>query len=118
MILLELISGETLLAYVAGGTATTPDDAAWADTVAIAVNAAVSHELALPEDALLDDAAIYDLEVAALAIGAERMKRREAPFGIAGFDVSGGAIRISGDDLAAGRVAITRYATYGTVGIG
>ena len=115
---LQLITGPELLAYVKGSTTGAPDDAPWADLVASAVNAAVTRELDLVEGQELAAEALADLHVAALAIGAERMKRREAPWGIAGFDVSGGAIRISGDDLAAGRVAIVRWATYGTVGIG
>jgi len=114
------VTGPELYAYVAGSTAghAPADLAPWADEVALAVNAAVNHALDLPDGTLLSAEALADLHVAALAIGAERMKRREAPFGIAGFDVSGGAVRLSADDLAAGRVAIARWATYGTVGVG
>lgn len=114
------MTGPELFAYVAGSTAghAPADMAPWADAVAAAVNAAMNRVLDLPEGAVLGADAIADLHVAALAIGAERMKRREAPFGIAGFDVSGGAVRLSGDDMAAGRVALQRWGTYGTVGIG
>lgn len=117
---MDWITGAELLAYVAGTTTPGADDAAWADDVAAAVNAAVTHELDYPVtyvDPLPLDM-VSDLHVAALAIGAERMKRREAPFGIAGYDVSGGAVRLSADDLMAGRVAITRWAWTATVGIG
>jgi alpha-D-ribose 1-methylphosphonate 5-triphosphate synthase subunit PhnI len=113
----DFLTGPELLAYVAGDTTPAADDGAWADDVAAAVNAALTRELDYPVDTVMSPESVADLHVAALAIGAERMKRREAPFGIAGYDVSGGAVRISGDDLAAGRVAIVRWAYSATVGL-
>lgn len=115
--MLELITGAELYSYVSGATGSaSADDAAWAQAVADATNAAIEHELGPTVDPMPEGMAA-DLRVAAFAIGAERYKRREAPFGVAGYDVSGGAIRLSADDLKAGRVALERWSYAGGIGV-
>jgi hypothetical protein len=117
----ELVNGPELYAYLAGGSATTnPDDLAWSDEVAAAINAAATHELELlPEEPepVAGTPAWDDLHAHALMAGAETYKRREAPFGIAGFDVQGGAIRMSADDLKPLRAAIARWHRSGGIAV-
>ena len=114
---MELITGPELYGYIAGGSATTnPDDLAWSDEVAAAVNAAATHELEGEPIAELSPA-WHDLHAHALMAGAETYKRREAPFGIAGFDVQGGAIRMSADDLKPLRAAIARWHRSGGIAV-
>lgn len=116
--MLELITGDELYAYVGGTGTPTADDAAFLELIAASVNGAADRHLEYPTDtALLPAGCLEDMHRGALAIGAEQWKRREAPFGIAGFDVSGGAVRLSADDLRAGRSAWERWAPTGGVGV-
>ena len=102
--------------HVAGSTAAAanPADAPWAELVAEATNTALARELDYPltlNPLIVSPAwaGHADAKVAALDCAAHRWKRREAPFGIAGYDVSGSAIRLTADDLKPARAFIARW---------
>jgi hypothetical protein len=110
----DLITGPELYAHVAPGQTASAEDAAFAVDVAAAVNAATTRllEVAPEVEPLIVDGTwegLPDLHVAALEAGSARWKRREAPFGIAGFDVQGGAVRLAADDMKPIRAAVDRW---------
>jgi hypothetical protein len=115
-----LITGAQLLAYVAGASApTSPDETTFADMVASAVSAAIVHEIGWTTDDPAPAAGVLDdLTSAAYIAGSERWKRREAPFGVAGFGADGSAVRITADDLAGVRVILARWTPGAGVGVG
>ena len=99
------VEPDAILAYV-GIKAPTPDETAWAVACATAVNNGIDVRL---------NGAIYldpppELITAATMAGGEAFKRREAPFGITGFnDIEGNAIRLARDYLDSVRPVIDRY---------
>jgi hypothetical protein len=115
-----LITGAQLLAYVAGSSApTSPDETTFADLVAQAISGAIVHEVGRDVDTPpTDPVELAELTSAAYIAGSERWKRREAPFGVAGFGVDGAAVRIGADDLAGVRAILARWSPAAGVGVG
>ena len=110
------ITGAELLAHVAGSTAAAADpaDTPWAELVAASINADITRELGYPPEVaplivVPEWAGWAPIKEAALRAGALRWKYLESPFGIAGYDVSGSAIRLPNDDLKPAREAIARW---------
>lgn len=98
-------------AYADPSTAT-PDDRAWADACAAAVNQGL--DVRLTGVPVFDTADYPELEWSALTAGVEAYKRREAAFGLTGYvDLQGAAIRVARDYLEAIAPLIARYATVG-----
>jgi hypothetical protein len=95
-----------ILAYVG---VKTPSEAeqAWAEACADAVNNGV--EVWLNGAAILNPLP-SELQTAATMAGGEAYKRREAPFGVTGYnDMEGNAIRLARDYLEGVKPVIDRY---------
>jgi hypothetical protein len=100
------VEPDAILAYV-GIKLPTDAETAWATACANAVNDGISVRL---NGALILDPYPAELTTAALMAGGEAFKRREAPFGITGFnDMEGNAIRLARDYLDGVRPVIDRY---------
>jgi len=100
------VEPDAILAYVGIKTPTT-DETAWAEACAAAVNDGIVVRL---NGAAIIDPPPSELTTAALMAGSEAFKRREAPFGITGFnDIEGNAIRLARDYLDSIRPVIDRY---------
>jgi hypothetical protein len=91
-----------------------PDDLAFAEECAAAVNEGIDQVL---EDRLADGSVTgTEAELVRLAsmAGIEAYKQREAVFGVTGYvDLQGAAIRIARDYLDAQRPILNRYASPG-----
>lgn len=100
------VEPEEILAYV-GIKTPTDEETAWADACAKAVNDGIVLRL---NGATITDPPPHELTTAALMAGGEAFKRREAPFGITGFnDIEGNAIRLARDYLDGVKPVIDRY---------
>jgi len=100
------VEPDAILAYV-GIKAPTTDETAWAEACAAAVNDGINVRL---NGAAITDPPPAELKTAAVMAGSEAFKRREAPFGITGFnDIEGNAIRLARDYLDSIRPIIDRY---------
>ena len=100
------VEPEAILAYV-GVKSPTDDETAWATACSNAVNDGITVRL---NGAVIIDPPPHELATAALMAGGEAYKRREAPFGITGFnDIEGNAIRLSRDYLDGVKPVIDRY---------
>lgn len=113
----EWVTADAILGAV-GITSPAPDDSAWAEACAAAVNAGIDTRMrSLPVDpppAALDPAAYPELTFAATVAGAEAYKRREAVYGLTGYvDLEGAAIRVARDYLEGVAPIIARYASFG-----
>lgn len=100
------VEPSAILAYV-GVRNPTDDETAWATACARAVNDGIITRL---NGAFITNPPPDELVVAAIMAGGEAYKRREAPFGITGFnDIEGNAIRLARDYLDGVRPVIDRY---------
>lgn len=107
---MDFVTSAQILAFV-GVKNPTPEDTAWSAACADAVNAGITVRLNGAEITLPPPA---ELQTAAIMAGGETYKRREAPFGITGFnDIEGNAIRISRDYLDGITPIIARYSIPG-----
>jgi len=111
----EWVTGPAILAH-ARVPAPDADTAAWADTCASAVNAALDRRLAWADVPVTDPpwtppvAASDELEAIALLAGAEAFARRGAPFGVTGYsDLQGIAIRVARDYVEGVQPQIDRW---------
>jgi hypothetical protein len=101
-------SSASILA-LAGVTAPTGDDTAWAVSCADGINAEIDVYLGLGAIAPEPDRDGAIGRVADLA-GVEAYKRREAPFGITGFaDLEGAAVRLARDSLEGQKPTLDRW---------
>lgn len=95
------VTGAEILTHAgadAGGVTPTPDDEAWADTCAAAIEAEIASALADVELSADDEAA---LTRAALEDGAAAYARRKAPHGVLSVGPDGQAVRLGADILIA-----------------
>jgi hypothetical protein len=100
------VEPDAILAYV-GIKSPSADETAWAIACAAAVNEGINVRL---NGAIILDPIPAELKTAATMAGGEAFKRREAPFGITGFnDIEGNAIRLARDYLDSVRPVIDRY---------
>ena len=103
------VTGAAILTQV-GNAAPSADDTAWADACAAAVNSGVDARLGIVF-ADLPEEAEGEVAPAALVAATEAYKRREAPFGVTGYvDLSGSAVRVARDWLAAVQPQLDRWA--------
>lgn len=102
---MALVTGDEILAYVG---VKTPSDAesAWADACASAVDQGIMIRL---NGAVLTNPPPDELHTVAIMAGGEAYKRREAPFGVTGFQDTEGAIRLARDYLSGVQPQIDRY---------
>lgn len=105
---MEFVTAAEVLEY-AGVKAPTDAETAWAETVAKAVNSGIEVRLNGSE-VIFPSPAADELHLAAVYAGGEAYKRREAPFGVTGFeDLEGRAIRLARDYLEGSKPLIDRY---------
>ena len=118
MAVYALISAEDVLTFSAGPDAVldpSPDPgtaSAWAVDVARGINAGIAARLGWGDDwdAMLDVDAVYELRNAALIASGDDYKRRESPFGVAGYaDSEGVGFRVAKDYLESVRPIVDRY---------
>lgn len=103
---MEFVTAAEILEY-AGVKSPTDSESAWAETVAKAVNDGIIVRL---NGASVLNPAASELHLAAVYAGGEAYKRREAPFGVTGFeDMEGRAIRLARDYLEGAKPIIDRY---------
>lgn len=104
------VTADEILQYV-GVKFPSADDTAWSAECAAAVNDGILLRL---NGAVITNPPPAELHTAAIMAGGETYKRREAPFGITGFnDIEGNAIRISRDYIDGISPIISRYAIPG-----
>ena len=101
----QFTTGERVLAYV-GVKTPTQFETEWADACADAVNSGIEVRL---NGAVITLPLPSELATAATMAGGEAFKRREAPFGVAGFNDVEGAIRLARDYLEGIKPQIDRY---------
>lgn len=108
MALTVWVTGSAILDHV-GNATPTAGDTSWAGACASAVTAGINTRLGSAADPL-PAGALDELTGAALVAGTEAYKRREAPWGITGYvDMSGSAMRVARDWLAAIGPQVDRY---------
>jgi hypothetical protein len=100
------VDAADILVYV-GVKTPTQADTEWAEACAKAVNDGILVRL---NGAAITDPPPDELVTAAIMAGGEAYKRKEAPFGVTGFnDIEGAAVRIARDYLDGIKPLIDRY---------
>jgi hypothetical protein len=106
------VTGAQILTHVGKGSPS-PDDTAWADLCAGAIEGAIAERL----DGNTPDAdGVAELDVAALTDGAALFNSRGAPHGILSVGPDGEAVRLGSDTLRALLPVLHRI--HPTAGIG
>lgn len=107
------VTGAEILEH-AGVSNPAPEDSAWADACADAVNGGFAWRLEGATFINPPGELAPELVTAARGCGVETYKRKEAPFGLTGYvDLQGAAVRIARDPLEAVGPILERYATRG-----
>jgi hypothetical protein len=105
------VDGPAVLLYVGALSPIAPDDAAYAESCAASVNAAVDTYLDQPEGWTPSERCRAEVCQAARIAAADLYKRREAPFGLtSGYtDMAGVALRVARDPLEGVRPMLDRW---------
>lgn len=109
------VTGAAILAH-AGVTTPTAGESAWADACAKAVSAGIDARLAWADRPVTtppwapSQAATDEIIGNALTAGAEAYARKQAPFGVTGYqDLQGAAVRVARDYLEGIRPQLDRW---------
>lgn len=109
---MSFVDGAAVLTYVgsdAEGFTPSEADEDWADIAAAAVDAAITTALEDP-DLSDSDQLVAELTWAAIVAAGEAYKRRDAPFGVTGYeDAQGAAVRVARDYLTTIGPILDRY---------
>jgi hypothetical protein len=106
------VTGDDILGHVRVA-APKADDVAWADECAKGVSAGIDNYLGVQPDIL--PAGMYEeVRANALTAGGDAYRRRDAPFGMAGYsDVSGVSERVARDYIEGIKPQLDRWKAYG-----